>query len=69
MDDNALVHIKCPNCGKYHLDTLGHLTAHWQQQFQCKDGCSLPMKLDRQELLDAIEAGAVPLNITMRSVE
>lgn len=69
MDENAPVQMICSNCGKYHLNTLAHLTAHWQQEFQCSDGCGLSMKLDRQELLDAIDAGTVPLNITMHSVE
>ena len=68
MDENALVHMKCPNCGKIHLNTLENLMAHWEQEFRCDDGCGMSMKLDRQELLDAIRLQTPPFAIAMHTI-
>jgi hypothetical protein len=51
IDKDALVQMKCPNCGKHHLNTLGHLMAHWQEAFRCDGGCGVLMRLERQEVL------------------
>lgn len=55
MDENALIGLECPKCGRVHAETLAHLKAHWKDRFLCEQ-CGNPMIVDREELLSAIDS-------------
>lgn len=70
MDENALLSLKCPECGRVHMDTLAHLKANWEERFPC-EGCEIDMVVDRRMVLEAIDAaepGQSPI-IEMRTAD
>ena len=69
MDENALLGLKCPDCGHVHMDTLAHFKANWGERFPC-ESCGIDMMVDREAALHTInsaEVGQSPI-IEMRSV-
>jgi hypothetical protein len=65
-----MIGMKCPSCGKVHMNTEDHLKAHWDQTFVCDPGCGTQMKLDREEaqrILDGSSANA-PTIIPMHEI-
>jgi DNA-directed RNA polymerase subunit RPC12/RpoP len=70
MDENALIGVKCPNCGHVGPETLGHLKAHWEERFRC-ERCGIDMSMDREELPDAINVSDLSASfiITMHKAQ
>lgn len=50
-----MIGMKCPKCGKVHMNTRDHLEAHWDQPFACDPGCGIKMRLDREEALSILD--------------
>lgn len=65
-----MIGMKCPGCGKIHMNTRDHLEAHWDQPFACNPGCGIQMKLDREEALKILETSSTdqPAVIPMHEI-
>jgi hypothetical protein len=65
-----MIGMKCPNCGKVHLNTQDHLEANWDQTFACDPGCGIQMKLDREEAQSILDQASAdhPAIIPMHEV-
>lgn len=63
-----MIGMKCPKCGKIHMNTREHLEAHWDQPFNCEPGCGIQMKVDREEALRILDGssaehlGVIPMH-------
>jgi hypothetical protein len=64
-----MIGLKCPSCGKVHMDTRDHLEANWDQLLVC-DGCGINMKLDREEALSILDksSASTPAIIPMYKI-